>query len=227
MIRYMKEIVVVVVLLCAVLMVWQSASTHIAVSSQTLRPARGGPIHGYVGAAVSASSDSQGRLINVPDIEVFARNTKTGAASSKVITNPQGYFRTPSLAPGTYQICVERVGYASSCDSQTIEVASSIRVLDHVVPIRPRPRALTGTVRLADLVTPCFWFRPAFDTNAVLDAEVALVDGSGNLVAGPVNGNSLGQYVLPTPSRPVRSSCASPARVLRPSMKCGPFNRTS
>jgi hypothetical protein len=43
-------------------------------------------------------------------------------------------------------------------------------------------------------------FRPAFGTT--LTAKVSLLDGQGKVVAGPVQGNSLGQYVLPTSAPP-------------------------
>ena len=86
-------------------------------------------------------------LINVPDIAVVAKDIKTGTTSSPTKTNPQGYFRTPSLAPGEYQICVSGGGYVTGCDPQVIVVTNSIRVLDHTVPIRPTPRALFGNHR--------------------------------------------------------------------------------
>jgi hypothetical protein len=136
-------------------------------------------------------------LINVSDIDVAAKNVKTSVMSTAVKTNPQGYFRTGTLPPGEYQICVSGPGYASVCDPQRITIVNSIRVMDHVVEIRPAQGALSGTVRLADQVTPCFWFRPAFSTDAVLTAKVSLLDTADNVVAGPVNGNSLGQFVLP------------------------------
>ncbi len=50
--------------------------------------ARGGPIHGYVGAALSAEAEAtvvvQGPVINLPDISVFAKNVRTGVSSVPV-----------------------------------------------------------------------------------------------------------------------------------------------
>lgn len=74
---------------------------------------------------------------------------------------------------------------------------NSIYVMNDTVEIRPAGGAVDGMVRLADQVTPCFWFRPAFSTQAVIAAKVSLLDKGGNVVAGPVNSNSVGQYVLP------------------------------
>jgi hypothetical protein len=200
MIRNWKMMLGAVVLLTAavVLVVWGENGGLRVVRAQT---ARGGPIHGYVGAAlaveVAATVAIQGPVINLPDISVFARNLKTGVSSGQVKTNPQGYFRTNTLAPGVYHICVEGTGYTSSCDPQEIEIVNSIHVMNHTVEIRPASGAIDGTVRLADQVTPCFWFRPAFSTQTVIAAKVSLLDTGGKVVAGPVNGNSVGQYVLP------------------------------
>lgn len=168
--------------------------------------ARGGPVHGYVGAVLANEADRtvlvQGPVINLPDMSVFAKNIRTGVSSAPVKTNPQGYFRTNTLAPGVYHICVEGTGYTSSCDPQEIEIVNSVHFMDHTVAIRPAGGAIDGTVRLADEVTPCFWFRPAFSTQTVVAAKVSLLDTGGNVVAGPVNGNSVGQYVLPVSGSP-------------------------
>lgn len=54
--------------------------------------ARGGPIHGYVGAAFANEPETtvvvQGAVINLPDINVFAKNLRTGVSSVPVKTNP-------------------------------------------------------------------------------------------------------------------------------------------
>jgi hypothetical protein len=199
MIRNGKRVLGAAVLLTAAvaLMVSGVSGRLRVVRAQT---AHGGPIHGYVAAALADSLTAvavRGSVINLPDINVFAKNVKTGVSSAPVKTNPQGYFRTGTLAPGVYHICVEGAGYTSSCDEQEIDIINSIHVMDHTVQIRPAGGAIDGTVRLADQVTPCFWFRPAFSTQIVIAAKVSLLDQHGNVVAGPVNGNSAGQYVLP------------------------------
>ena len=170
-------------------------------------PSSAGAVHGYVQAELLATTEgaspgptgfaSASQLINAPDIDVWAKNTATGLSSAHAATNPQGYFRIGGLAPGSYQICFGGSGFAGGCDAATVAVNNEIRVLDHSVRIRPAAHALYGTVLLADGATPCFWFRPAFDGQA-MTAKVSLADGQGNRVAGPVQGNSQGQYVLPT-----------------------------
>jgi hypothetical protein len=209
-----------VVLVAGLLAVWMIGNNS-RVQRVNAQVPRFAPIHGYVAAELSPQGAAGEKTnlaarvfplaINLPDIDVVAKNIRTGAVSNKVTTNPAGYFQTPALAPGEYQICVSGPGYVSGCDPRNVTVLGSTQVLDHVVPIQPTPHALFGTVYLADKVTPCFWFRPAFDTHAVFSARVALVDSGGNVVAGPVKGNSVGQYVLPESAKPgsytVRATC--------------------
>src|ERR1700722_18836639 len=95
MLRNWKMVLGAAVLLTAAvaLVVWGENGGLRVVRAQT---ARGGPIHGYVGAAlaaeVAATVAIQGPVINLPDISVFAKNLRTGVSSAPVKTNPQGYF---------------------------------------------------------------------------------------------------------------------------------------
>lgn len=161
----------------------------------------GGPIHGYVAAFVSVSGNAavaeKRQCIFIPNVQVWAKSTTTSVVSAKVSTNAAGYFHTPVVPPGQYQLCVSGAGFPQRCESAVTSVGNREVQLDHVLLTQPAPLALAGTVWFRDKKTPCFWFRPAFDTHAVLQAKVALLDGGGNVVAGPVQGNSLGEYVLP------------------------------
>jgi hypothetical protein len=181
-------------------------------------PLAGGPIHGYVAAEIIGVQDNattavgRVRLINVPDVEVWAQSTTTSVVSAKVKTNAAGYFHTPVVPHGQYHMCTHGPGYLNHCESQVVTVAGTEVLLDHTVLISPTPRAVAGTVWFLDKKTACFWYRPAFDVNAVMQAKVSLVDGGGNVVAGPVNGNSLGEYVLPVTVSPgaykVNATCS-------------------
>lgn len=164
------------------------------------------PVHGYVNARIF--SDVAGvaalpnSLVAVPDIEVTAKNVSTGAMSAPVKTDPYGYFRTGDLAPGKYQICVSGSNFVNSCDSQTITIDFYVHVMDHIIIIPAKQHVVTGTVKLADNTTPCFWYNPSFDPGFVMTAKVSLQDSSGTVVAGPIRGNSVGQYVIPTTAAP-------------------------
>lgn len=162
----------------------------------------GGPIHGYV---AMTASDQSGASFNVPDMQVWARNIVTGAASAHVRTNAAGYFRTPVVPAGQYNMCVTGPGFTQRCETAVVTVAHSMVVLDHMIQVVPAVPAISGTVRLKDQQgqeTPCFSFQAAFSTSAVVQARVSLVDAGGALLVGPVNGNSLGQYVIPAPVAP-------------------------
>ncbi|HEV2303856.1 MAG TPA: hypothetical protein VGR91_20010 [Stellaceae bacterium] len=139
-----------------------------------------------------------GSTIYVSDIQVTARNVKTRATSAPVLTNAEGFFRTPDLAPGQYEVCVGAPGFTASCLDQVVEVFRPVVTLGKVVPIRPAGNAIVGTATLADHQTPCFFFRPSFSA-AALTAKASLLGADGKPVAGPVNGNISGQYVLPVP----------------------------
>ena len=175
-----------------------------------------GSIHGNVavivaktGIAVAAhplhAAIGTGSAIYISDIQVTARNIKTQATSAPVVTNAEGYFRTPELPPGQYEVCVSAPGFAPGCLDQTVEVFRPVVTLGKLVPIRPAGNAIVGAATLADHQTPCFFFRPSFSAVA-LTAKASLLGPDGKSVVGPVNGNVAGQYVLPVPPNAARGT---------------------
>src|SRR5690242_9529682 len=85
------------------------------------------PIHGYVVGVINSDflpPDTKGSEIAVPNIIVTAKNTKTGELSKVTETDPYGYFRTPALEPGTYNICVSGSGYIGGCDQQVVTLSN-------------------------------------------------------------------------------------------------------
>jgi hypothetical protein len=167
-----------------------------------------GSIQGYVAVSVAAPEQfataaptghaaiAPGSPIYVPDIKVTARNVQTRAESAPVVTNAQGYFRTAPVPPGEYEICVSGTGFVAGCLDRVIQVFGPVVTLGEIVPIRPDGNAIVGTVTLSDHQTPCFFFRPAFSSLA-LTAKASLLTIDNKPVAGPVKGNTSGQYVLP------------------------------
>ena len=75
-------------------------------------------------------------------------------------------------------------------------VAGPVLIMDHIVAIKLQADAIIGTVTLSDHRTPCFWFRPSISPTA-LTARASLLTTDGKVLAGPVQGNHAGQYVLP------------------------------
>jgi hypothetical protein len=163
-------------------------------------PASPHPIHGYVVGVINVDflpPNTKSSEIPVPDIAVAAINTQTGELSRVTETDPYGYFRTPALKPGTYNICVSGTGYIGGCDPQVVTIGDYVHVMDHPVRIITRRQAVIGTVTLADKKTPCFWYDPSFDANFTMTAKVTLSDANGIVLAGPVRGNHLGEYLVP------------------------------
>jgi hypothetical protein len=140
-----------------------------------------------------------GRPILLPNIQVSLRNATTKGTTPPVTTNPQGYFAIHNLDEGRYQVCVSATGFASQCEDRIVSVSRPAQILDHLVRIAPEANALVGAVHLADGTTPCFWYRPSFNPQPLV-AKVSLLDATSKVVAGPVSGNALGQYVLPVAS---------------------------
>ena len=158
------------------------------------------PIHGYVVGVINRDflpPNTNSVEIPVPDIAVVAKNTQTGQLSDITGTDPYGYFRTPALRPGSYNICVSGTGYVGNCDPQVVTISDNVHVMDHPVRITTQRQALTGTVMLADKKTPCFWYDPSFDANFVMTVTVTVSDARNAPLSGPVRGNHLGQYIAP------------------------------
>ena len=149
-------------------------------------------------ASLAPTGIGAGSTVFLPNIQVIARNIQTNTASAPVFTNAEGYFQTPVLPPGQYQVCASASGFSSNCLDQTIVVAQPLVLLHRIIPIRPEGAAIVGTAMLADHTTPCFFFRPSFSPVA-LTAKVSLLGDETKPLAGPVDGNSSGQYVLPVP----------------------------
>ena len=162
-------------------------------------PNTGGGIHGHVVVLMRSKEGAnvQGGLsrIELPGAKVTARDVTSGTITPAVMTNAHGYFQLPRLAPGTYQVCAEASGFNPGCLAKNVTVTSFSVVLSEDVQLQAKQSAIAGTVLLGTKSrVPCFTDRPAFRT--FVAAKVTLEDVNHNQVAGPVDGNGLGQYVL-------------------------------
>jgi hypothetical protein len=78
-----------------------------------------------INASLTGSvSDPTGALI--PGVEVTAKNTATGVAST-AITNETGTYRFPSLQPGSYEATAKLTGFSSQSFRLTLGTSSQIR----------------------------------------------------------------------------------------------------
>jgi uncharacterized surface anchored protein len=75
-------------------------------------------------------SDSAGAL--VPDAKVVLRNTETDK-TQEASTNAEGFYRITGLAPGKYELTVEKTGYKKSLTESLNVSAENIQGMD-VIP---------------------------------------------------------------------------------------------
>ena len=67
-------------------------------------------------------SDSAGAL--VPDAKVSLKDTETGK-TQEVTSNAEGFYRITGLAPGKYELTVEKAGYKKSV-AQNLAVSAEV-----------------------------------------------------------------------------------------------------
>jgi carboxypeptidase family protein len=159
----------------------------------------GGGIHGHVEVMLrpeQATAVVHSISIELPGAAVTATNVTTRASTNPVPTNAHGYFQIPQLPPGIYQVCAAAPGFTPACLPGNVTIGDSTEVLPAPLVLPANQNALAGQVHLNDKQrTPCFADRPAFHT--YVTAKVVLEDAAHNVVAGPVDGNGVGQFVLP------------------------------
>jgi hypothetical protein len=77
-------------------------------------------------------SDSNGAL--VPDAKVVLKDTET-AKTQEVTSNEEGFYRITGLAPGRYELTVEKAGYNKSLSQNVAISAEVIQGLDVILEV--------------------------------------------------------------------------------------------
>src|ERR1051325_2767761 len=77
-------------------------------------------------------SDSSGAL--VPGANVVLKDTETGK-TQEVTTNDEGFYRIPGLAPGKYELTVEKTGYKKSVAQNVAVSAEVIQGIDVILEV--------------------------------------------------------------------------------------------
>ncbi len=91
-------------------------------------------------------SDSAGAL--VPDAKVVLKDTETGK-TQEYTTNAEGFYRITGLAPGKYEMTVEKAGYKKSLAQNVTVGAETIQGIDVILEIGE----ITATVTITNEVT--------------------------------------------------------------------------
>ena len=91
-------------------------------------------------------SDSSGAL--VPDAKVVLKDTETGKTQDTTTSN-EGFYRILGLAPGKYELTVEKAGYKKSVAQSLMVGAENIQGVDVILEIGE----ITATVTIADEAT--------------------------------------------------------------------------
>src|SRR6185369_12381903 len=91
-------------------------------------------------------SDSAGAL--VPGASVVLKDTETGK-TQEVTTNDEGFYRITGLAPGKYELTVEKSGYKKSIAQSLPISAENIQGMDVILEIGD----VTATVTITNDAT--------------------------------------------------------------------------
>ena len=77
-------------------------------------------------------SDSNGALVT--DAKVVLKDTETGK-TQEVTSNEEGFYRITGLAPGRYELTVEKTGYNKSLSQNVAISAEVIQGLDVILEV--------------------------------------------------------------------------------------------
>src|SRR6266699_5372117 len=141
------------------------------------------PLHAQFSSAIDGSvSDQSGAA--VAGANVVLTGADTGVAHSAV-TNAEGYFRFPSLAPGKYKLTVTAQGF-SSVTQENIEL-TAMRV--QTVPVKMQVATVQSTIEVT--VPPT-----SLETD---EAKISSVTTQREVQELPLEGRNIYNVVSQTP----------------------------
>lgn len=145
------------------------------------------------------------RKIELPDIDIFLRNTASGKAGGKVKTQLDGKFYLQAPSPGTYTVCWDVPGIGPGCGKGFIVTSEAIYL--QVVPVGAPNGLIYGKVVTGDGLS-CWVSDPFFGLD--VSTSVLLYNASKKLVRPAIRANTEGEYVfagLKAGGYMVRASC--------------------
>ena len=181
--------------------------SHSKRTPQIVAPIGSSPVVGTLALILgneSAPVVSPSQLIELPDIDVFLRNTTSGATTPRKKTQLDGKFYLVAPTPGTYNVCWDAPGIGPGCGTRFTAKGETVYV--KVVRVRKsgglvHGRALTGDNR------PC-WVNDSF---FALDVSTLVTLFRNNQSVQPaIRANTQGEYVfagLQPGGYRVRASC--------------------
>lgn len=147
------------------------------------------PIVGTL-ALVPAENTAGSLQIELPDIDVFLRNTGTNATTPRKKTQLDGKFYLTAPTPGTYNVCWDAPGIGSGCAGRFVAKAETVYA--KVVRVRKSGGLVHGKVLTGDN-RPC-WVNDAF---FALDVSTLVTLFRNNQGVQPaVRANTQGEYVF-------------------------------
>lgn len=117
-------------------------------------------------------SDSNGAL--VPGAKVALRDTET-SKTQETTTSDEGFYRISGLAPGKYELTVEKEGYKKSVAQNLTVAAENIQGVDVILEIGE----VTATVTIADEAAQQIETENANVTKGITTAEVKRLPQAG------------------------------------------------
>lgn len=151
-------------------------------------------VHGSV--YVLVPDGSKGRVILLPDIEVFLHNVSSGDESAPVTTDLYGRYRFPDQKPGTYQLqWKSQLGWAAGSHPDSIVIKDYTQ---YPTPARvvaaDRKGIVFGRVSLSDGDSP--WFYDELFSTKVTPSVTMLNAARTLTLTSPVHANAGGYYAV-------------------------------